>query len=208
MKKNNSKKKSLYSKIASWIVVILVLFAVIKVSTQAAKGEIPSLFGLSISNVPTNSMEDKLMPGDVVLFHHDTFENCKVGDIVVYHSKENHIYIIHRVLEKHQTYLIMKGDNNPSPDSEQVTSDMVVGKYVRTLANFGENSMFSDKRLIFGVLLFLIMILIITQIVNIVIAYKLDKKKKESLKISDEDIKKIHDRIIKEEIEKFNNKNK
>lgn len=57
-----------------------------------------------------------------------SLESIHVGDIIVYaYGGRN---IVHRVIEKYEYYLILKGDNLAQPDPVQVTQDMIVGKIV------------------------------------------------------------------------------
>ena len=53
-----------------------------------------------------------------------------IEDIIIYKSKTGQMkgkFIVHRITEKHDDYLIVKGDNNVIDDSEQITADMIYG---------------------------------------------------------------------------------
>ena len=110
------------SKFISYILIGVCVFFCFYVSLRivvAIKKDLPvSLFSYSISYVPTDSMEDKIMAGDYVLFKETTFGEVDVDDIIVYKSKTGKMkdnFIIHRVIEEHNGYFITQGDNNLLP---------------------------------------------------------------------------------------------
>ena len=128
------------SKFISYIMIGVCAFLCFYVSFKtvvAIKNDLPvSIFSYSISHVPTNSMENEIMAGDYVLFKETTFGEVDENEIIVYKSKNGDMagkFIIHRVIEEHNGYFITKGDNNPLPDEEHITADMIVGKYVKVV---------------------------------------------------------------------------
>ena len=174
----------------------------------AVKNELPvSLFSYSISYVPTNSMEDEIMPGDYVLFKKTDFSKVNENDVIVYKSKSDDMYgkfIIHRVIEEHEDYFITKGDNNPLPDDEVITSDMVIGKYICVI---GFMKGLSDNKTLFIVILFVVIISLFGS--QIVTNYL--KKKREEIKENNELekqalLEQLRKEILEEELEKIRNK--
>ncbi len=196
------------SYIISILCLVLCIFITIEVINSNRQHRPPRVFGFSVSYVPTESMAPTIAAGDYVMYSKTTFEKVGTGDIIVYKSSSG-IYIIHRVIEKHDDYLITKGDNNTIPDEEHITSDMVYGKYIMTI---GFLSIFSggiSKNLIFFILILIFLAMIGMQVVSIVIKSKADKLKKnteDERKLLIEQLKK---EILEEELEKLrNNKNK
>jgi SynChlorMet cassette protein ScmC len=53
-----------------------------------------------------------------------------VGDVICFYAPEKDKNIVHRVIGSSGTGLITRGDNNPTPDPEPVTADLIIGKVV------------------------------------------------------------------------------
>ena len=129
----NSKVKKYIGHIFTLICVVLVVLTSIEVVSAAIDSRPPSLFGYSVSYVPTESMEPEIEAGEYIYYKTTSFDEVKENDVIIYKSKTGQMkgnYIVHRIVEKHEDYLVVKGDNNPINDSEQVTADMVYGKYI------------------------------------------------------------------------------
>lgn len=205
------KTKSLVIRILSYTIsllcLILCIVIVVEVIQANRQNRPPRVFGLSISYVPTASMEPTISAGEYVMYSKTTFDEVDVGDIVVYRNSEG-IYIIHRIIEKQENYLITKGDNNALADNGRVTSDMLYGKYITTV---GLLSIFSggiSKNLIFFILIFIFLAMIGMQITSIILKSKTEKMKKSSEADRALLIEELKKQILKEELEKLKNENK
>lgn len=155
----------------------------------AFKKERPvNYFGYSYSYVPTQSMEPTIMAGDTVIFKKCKYEDLKVGDIIVYRSKEGQtkgMYIIHRINRICDDGFEMLGDNNHGiVDDEHITKDMVMGKYIRTFNFLNIGKLASNKNIIFGLLALFFLGIIILETINIFLTQRNNalKKKKEAIK--------------------------
>ena len=87
-----------------------------------------NVFGYTINPVLSGSMEPTIMTGDIVIAKRVAFEDVEVGDIVIYkHTFTNGktVSIMHRVVEKYDDHLIMKGDNNETNDPWEVRAEDV-----------------------------------------------------------------------------------
>ena len=73
-----------------------------------------------------NSMEPKLEAGDLVLARAE--RSYDVGDIVAYHSKQLNRIVLHRVVAREGSALVLKGDNNDWKDAERPSADDIIGK--------------------------------------------------------------------------------
>lgn len=201
------KKKGLVHSIIEYILTFLSLLLCIYITTEVIVSNIedrpPRIFNLSVSYVPTGSMEPTITSSSYVLFKKISFDDVEVGDIIVYKSNEQDKYIIHRVVEKYNDYLITKGDNNIISDTERITSDMVYGKYIMTL---GFMSIFSggiSKNIVFFILIIIFILMIIMQIISILVKNKNEQIKKD-IEIEKEKIKEeLKKQILAEEIEKI-----
>ena len=195
MAKSNIKKIVAYT--ISFLSLFLCLYITIEIINANNDDRPPRIFGLSVSYVPTSSMEPTINAGDYVLFGSASFEDVDVNDIIVFYSETSDKYIIHRVIEKNdiEGFLITHGDNNPDGLNETVLKDKVYGKYIMEL---GILSIFSggiSKNLIFFILIIIFIIMIIMQIVSISI-----KKKTEDINRSIEEEKKLMLEELKKEI--------
>ena len=195
MVKSNIKK--IISYVLSFLSLFLCLYITIEIINANNDNRPPRIFGLSISYVPTPSMEPTINAGDYVLFKSASFEDVEVDDIIVFYSEDSNKYIIHRVIEKNneEGYLTTHGDNNLEGVNEIVYKDKVYGKYIMELGILNIFSGGISKNLIFFILVIIFIIMIIMQIVSISI-----KKKTEDLNKSVEEEKRLMLEEIKKEI--------
>jgi signal peptidase I len=95
------------------IVLGLVIIMIFQLGYAMANGEVPTIFNRAISYVPTPSMEDEIMAGDMIIVHTDVDE-FKAGDIVSFNTKINgrEVSITHRIQEENGLVFTARGDNN------------------------------------------------------------------------------------------------
>lgn len=206
------KKSKIVSGVIMAICIILCFYVSVEVIVANNQKRPPSFFSLSLSYVPTNSMEDTIKPGDYVLFSKASFDDVEVGDIIVYRSDEGSMegnFIIHRVVEKNNDYLTTKGDNNPIADSEQITKAQVYGKFICVI---GFMNTFSavNRNVLFAVLIGIVFIMVILQGVSIYYKYQHDKmleNNKNKDAVDEETFNKLKNEIIEEELEKIRKQN-
>lgn len=174
------------SSIITAILAILVIYLLV-INVVAMKKDKPvNFFGYSYSYVPTNSMEPTIMAGDSVIFKKVSYESIVVGDIIVYKSIEKDIYIIHRVNNICEDGFEMLGDNNNGiVDSEHVTKDMFIGKYVKTFNLLNVGKLITNKNVIYIILVVIFVLIFVFEGVNIYLTKvrgSSKKKSKEELK--------------------------
>lgn len=206
VKEKKKKISHVLTYVFSILCLVLCVFITVEVIQSNQQKRPPRILGLSLSYVPTESMEPTIMPGDYVLYSQADFEDVSVGDIIIYRN-DSDIYVIHRVIEKGENFLVTKGDNNPIAD-DPISPERVYGKYIMTV---GFMSLFSggiSKNVIFVILIIIFFIMIIMQIISIVVKSKIEKNNadyEESKKLMLEQLRK---EILEEELEKIRNKNK
>jgi len=214
-------KKTKKSSIVLYFILGILLFLFAYVFTQVLVANInkrpPRVFGLSVSYVPTESMEPVIHKGDYVIFKSASFDDVQEQDIIVYYNPEGinpetktkGIYIIHRVIKKYDTYLETKGDNNMSADSIDVTKDLVIGKYIgkadflKTIFSNGIN-----HYIIYTIIIILLVVFFTLQIISILIKMKKEKLIEEKEKEKNLLREQMKNEILKEELEKLKNNNK
>lgn len=106
--------------------ILLVFFAV-------------GIFPIKPVAIASGSMEPELYIGDVAIIKECNIKDINVGDIIEY--KLDNKTIIHRVTEKKSVdgifYLTTKGDNNYTPDVEQITEKDIIGKCLFKIRKIG-----------------------------------------------------------------------
>lgn len=119
-----------------WIILILlVTFNIYNfVSIKLLHKELPKIFGYSILEVVSGSMEPTIMVGDLIVIDTDC-GNYQKGDIITFRDV-NGSFVTHRILEIGIDEMITKGDNNDSQD-EAMSPATIVGKYVTRIPQLG-----------------------------------------------------------------------
>ena len=198
-------KKNIRRIISALAIVMAILTIYLMASNIVAmKKEKPvRIFGYSFSYVPTNSMEPVIKVDDMVLFKKVKYDDLKTGDIIVYRSNLDEtkgVYIIHRIKEVTDDGFVMLGDNNNNiVDKELVTSNMLIGKYIKVINFFNVGKLVSNKNLVFTLLIIVIIFIIGMEIVNIYVTYMKDKsKKKQDKNIRDELLEEIRQELLEE----------
>ncbi len=143
-----SKSKRVVSTIVNVILVLAIIVAAIctYVSYVSSSGNgVPSIFGIRIFSIQTESMYPALLPGDLVF---DTAVKdpgeLRVDDIITYWTVINGERVLntHRIEEIYDGggYLIFstKGDNNTTADPLTVHESEVVGKYSFRVGGLGK----------------------------------------------------------------------
>ena len=214
--KKKIKTKTLIGYIVSILCLLLCLYITVEVIVASNLNRPPRVFNISVTYVPTNSMEPVISANSYIMFHGTSFDDVSVdetnGDIIIYYSNKNDFYIVHRAIgrgidENGNKYLICKGDNNPTKDAENVYPAMVYGKYMTTI---GFMSIFSggvNTSAVFVILIIIFIIMVAMQVTSMVISVKKEKlkesKKEEENRIREE----LKAQILKEELEKLRNQN-
>lgn len=74
------------------------------------------------------SMNPYLLQNDLLFWKPISCKNVEIGDVVIFKAVCNDRLVIHRVIDKKpDNYYITKGDNNKTPDKNQIHKDRMVG---------------------------------------------------------------------------------
>lgn len=143
-----TKKNKVVSTIINVVLVVAIVLAILAtyVSFVSTSGSgVPSILGLRIFSIQTDSMYDTLKPGDLIV---DTAvknpEKLKKDDIITYWTiiDGERVLNTHRIVEIYDAngYLIFatKGDNNTTVDTLTVHESEVVGKYSFRIPGVGK----------------------------------------------------------------------
>jgi signal peptidase len=213
-KKKKSFRKTLIEGIIGIVMILLCLYVTLTVVISNKKGVPPSVFGLSVSYVPSKSMEPTIHSGDYILFRKASFNGIEVDDIIIYKNKSEDKFVVHRVIsinydDDNKKYFVTKGDNNTSEDTVKVYENIFYGKYVTRLTILsGKGS--TSSNLIFISLIIIFILMITAQITQIVLTKKNQTRKEEAEKsqLKYEQLKEqMKLEIMKEELEALKKKN-
>jgi signal peptidase I len=91
----------------------------------------PIVHGQKYLQVVGPSMQPAIKVGATVSYEQVPFSELKVGDIIVFKRPGDNALILGRITQVLAEGLQIKGDNNPSPYSYNVTATEYVGKIVR-----------------------------------------------------------------------------
>ena len=124
-----------------WLVLIGGLVLVVTLIAAHMRGEVPRLFGYSLINIISGSMEPEIAPGDYILIKDVDPAEVEKGDIICFYSTDPSIYgypNTHRVVEEPYVkegkyYYVTQGDANLLPDALPAEGDRLIGKHVASL---------------------------------------------------------------------------
>ena len=179
------------------ICILITVYAAV----SAANGKVASIFGKSIMQVVSGSMEPTIYPGDYILVEKVPFDDLEEGDIITFYSSDSSIMGMpntHRIAEINEDgSFVTKGDANSSYDETAVTSDRVIGKYagklrfLRWLGSFA-----SLKKIILLTVIVVILIMSVYEAKTIFRINKMTDEEKEHLRAEKKE------KLIREAIEK------
>lgn len=204
--KKKIKKRTIVTYVISFLCLILCLYIVIEIINANSNKRPPNIFGISVSYVPTDSMEPTINKGDYIMFTKANYDSVGVGDIIIYRSSKD-IFIVHRIVDSgvdsKGNYYITKGDNNTIADTERVYSNMICGKFITTLSFMALFNGGINTNIIFGILVVIFVLMIGMQGFSIYMKYKNDKKKEEQEKKKALLREELRKEILAEEIAKI-----
>ena len=140
------KAGKIFSRIMAVISVVIFIFGLtIFVSVlRASAGKAPSVFGFSVLQVTSGSMEPEIPVGGIVIVRKVKPDSLKVGDVISFYSNDVDIsgkVNTHRIIEIKQSesgekIFRTKGDANEYADTAAVFEIDLVGKMILNLGYF------------------------------------------------------------------------
>lgn len=98
---------------------------------------IMAVFGWKLYFIESGSMEPLMYRDDaVIVSNRVSYTDLQVGDIIVY-DRPDGLCVIHRIIDKTDNGLILKGDANNGPDGWPVTPVMYRGKMIIKISKIG-----------------------------------------------------------------------
>jgi len=143
-----SKGKKIANIIVNVVLVVAIVIAAIStyISFVSSSGNgAPSIFGVSLLSVQTDSMKDTLMPGDLIVdLPVNNPKELRRGDIITYWTiiEGKRVLNTHRIVNIYDggDFCIFEtqGDNNNSADPLTVHQNEIVGKYAFRIPGVGK----------------------------------------------------------------------
>ena len=122
-------------------ILAITLASVVILATQTLinKDKIPSIMGVEVLQVVSESMKGTLNINDVIIAKKVEVKSLNVGDIIVF--KKDGAVITHRITDIVKRYdkleFETKGDANNTPDKGTVKEENIEGKYICTIKYIG-----------------------------------------------------------------------
>ncbi len=157
-KNKKIKLKTVFS-VLWWAVVLLLALLLVNIIGAKMRGEVPKIFGYSVINIVTGSMEDTIPTGSYILIKETDPRKIERGDIICFYSDDPAIYGLpntHRVkdiIDGESLKFLTRGDANPADDSYPARAERLVGVYVCSLDWLTVFSAALEGRMMFVILI-------------------------------------------------------
>ncbi len=143
----NTKSKKVLNTVINVLLILILIFGIFCSYTAfvSKRGSgVPSIFGIRVFSIQSDSMEDEFYEGDLIV---DVAvkdpADLEVGDVITFYTiiKGERVLNTHRIkeIEDKGTYLSFttQGDNSPDEDPMKVHQNEIVGKYCFRIAKLG-----------------------------------------------------------------------
>ncbi|MFW5889004.1 MAG: signal peptidase I [Bacillota bacterium] len=177
-----------FKKIISFIPVVLfglAILLILQLGFAMANDEVPSIFNRSFLYIKTDSMEDTIMTGDIIVINQN-YDNLAVDDIITFKAviQNKEVINTHRIYSidvENSTYTT-KGDNNDAIANweRDISEEQIIGKYTGTKSSiFGDlySTFFSQGiNIVFLIIIGAFVIIAIIEILNIINFFQAKKQ--------------------------------
>ncbi len=168
---------------------ILLFNLYIIIQSKARPNSVPSIFGYKPFVVLSNSMEDEISAGDLVIVKETDMKDLHKDDIIAFRTSRDFVTthrIVNTVVGENGRCFETKGDSNNVSDDEIICGNSIEGKYLYKIPYLGHIILFIQKP--YGLAILLMAILILWLLIR-------DNKGKE--------MKKLEKLISKEEMKEY-----
>ncbi len=151
------KKAKVFDAVTIILLLILAVLIYCVIQLKVLHKPYINLFGHTVFQVITGSMEDTIKINDVVIVK--ITKDVNVNDIITYEDSGN--YVTHRVIRQTADELVTKGDANNAED-DPIKIDRVVGKVVFILTNVSVwINVFKTPKVIIAIIISIILLSIL-----------------------------------------------
>ena len=128
-----------------WIVLALLAGMMFNIIGAKMQGKVPQIFGYSVVNIISGSMEDTIPEGSYILVKKVSPEEVNIEDIICFYSSDPSISGLpntHRVVKdpiitETGIEFVTKGDANNGEDKYTAKGEKLIGRYVKTMDELG-----------------------------------------------------------------------
>lgn len=179
-------------------IVIMILCITVVYKSYAEPNKIPSVFGWKPFIVLSGSMENNIMPGDLILTKEIDALELKEGDVISFRTNK-YTVITHRIInivdEEGERKYYTKGDNNDAADSDPVCNDQIEGIYRYRIPKLGEIALNLQKPVV--IVICIALPLIIVLIAQFADTKRQEREAKEKMEILEQQNKELMGKINK-----------
>jgi len=154
-----------------FVIFVIAVVLIINISISIKSHKVPKVLGYSYMIVETGSMKPNLEINDFIVVKEK--DDYQVDDVVSFYYDLNgddiKEVVTHRIKIKDNNHFVVKGDNDEG--TQEVSKENIIGKVVYKSSFLGSIftlKIFSNKNIIFGVLVALLLAFAIYQIINII----------------------------------------
>ena len=170
---------------------VLVLIILSRVKMMVSGKEYFDVFGYSIFNVATGSMEPVISQNDIIIVKEQ--KDYELNDIVTF--KSDNAYVTHRVISKSGNSIITKGDANNAKDVS-IKKDDIIGKVVHVIRQGGVwQQIFTSPTII-------IMIFVTLMLFDFAFSYRGNKEANEEEDVKVKEVSSDEDEVVEKKEKK------
>lgn len=175
------KAKKIFGRAMTVLSVVIFIFGLVIFASvlNAAAGKVPSVFGFSLLQVSSGSMEPEYMTGSVVVVRETDVNELKVGDVISFYSMDktisgkvntHRIVKINYMIDGDEPIFTTQGDRNELPDKDKVHAVNVIGKVVYDLGTVSGSiiSVLQNPNVIFFVIVLPLIFITFGEAINLV----------------------------------------
>ncbi len=145
-----------------WAFLAVLVLLMVQIIGAKAEGRVPKIFGYSVMQIITGSMEDTIPTGSYILVKEIPADEVKKDDIISFYSDDIKIYGMpntHRVVDIKETEegleFVTRGDANSANDRVSAKSDKLIGVYVANLNALNDFADFLENGGIYAIIAFI-----------------------------------------------------
>ncbi|QLY40080.1 signal peptidase I [Hujiaoplasma nucleasis] len=196
--------KRKFKKILSYMPFVLLaitLLLIMQLGYSLANGEVPTIFGKAIAYVPTKSMQDEIMAGDMIIID-TSYDQVYEGDIVSFYANVDgkRVSITHRIIAINGDVFTTKGDNNDIiyDWEKNISKDNIIGVYRGSKSAFIGGiygALFSSNfNILFLLIILIFVVIMVLEAINIIKQIQEHKQKDEKEKLINEAKEKLREK--------------
>jgi signal peptidase len=121
-----------------WCLVVMLVLLLINILASKLTGRVPSVFGYSVMNIVSGSMEDEIPKGSYILIKSVDPEEIRLGDVICFYSSDpsikgypnTHRVVGDPIVTDSGIEFVTKGDANLIEDKYNAKGEDLIGRFV------------------------------------------------------------------------------